>query len=168
MMQAHLCRMARYNRWANGRLYAACAGLDDEAYLRERGMFFGSIHGTLNHLLVGDRHWLARIEGSPSPDLRLDDRPYGTLDALRAARGVEDERIIALTARAREADLHRIVEYRRATRPDVQRTPLDVCWMHLFNHQTHHRGQVHDQLSQAGAPPPPLDLIYFHRREEPS
>ncbi|MDX1539946.1 MAG: DinB family protein, partial [Geminicoccaceae bacterium] len=71
MMHTHLCRMARYNRWANRRLYDACAALDEDEYLRERGMFFGSIHGTLNHVLVGDLHWLARIENLDAPELRL-------------------------------------------------------------------------------------------------
>ena len=165
MLHAHLCRMARYNRWANARLYDACAGLDDAEYQGERGMFFGSIHGTLNHILIGDRHWLARIEGRPAPGHRLDDRPYATLEGLRTAREAEDQRIVDLTRTTSGADLARVVEYRRVTAPDLERTPLDVCWLHLFNHQTHHRGQVHDQLSLLGRAPPALDLIYFHRTE---
>ena len=163
MMKAHLRRMARYNRWANRRLYDACAALAEDEYRGERGMFFGSIHGTLNHILVGDLLWLARIEGIEGPALRLDDRPCGDLNGLRQAREEQDERMIALTAAADEGGLDRPVRYRRATGPDLQETPLHVCWLHLFNHQTHHRGQVHDQLSQTGVPPPPLDLIYFVR-----
>lgn len=164
MMRDHLCRMARYNRWANGRLYDACAALDEESYLRERGMFFGSIHGTLNHVLVGDLHWLSRIEEIDPPKLRLDDRPHDGLAGLREAREEQDQRMIRLTE-ATEGDLDRPVRYRMATRPDRQETPLHLCWLHLFNHQTHHRGQVHDQLSQTTVAPPPLDLIYFVREE---
>lgn len=166
MMCEHLCRMARYNRWANGRLYDACAALDDEAYLGERGMFFGSIHGTLNHILVGDLLWLARIEGLEPPPLRLDDRPCGTFAEVRAARTEQDERMVRLTAATEEDGLGRVVRYQTMTRPEAQETPLHLCWLHLFNHQTHHRGQVHDQLSQTGVAPPALDLIYYVRREE--
>ena len=80
MMLEHLRRMARYNAWANRRLPA----------------FFGSIHGTLNHLLVADRIWLARIEGKGVPRLQLDDQPCGSFARLREARDVEDGRMIRL------------------------------------------------------------------------
>ena len=68
MMREHLCRMARYNRWANQRLYQACGQLAEDTYHLDRHMFFSSIHGTLNHLLVGDRLWLAHIANLPKPD----------------------------------------------------------------------------------------------------
>lgn len=163
MMHTHLHRMAQYNRWANRRLYDACAALPQDQYLRERGMFFGSIHGTLNHILVGDLLWLARIEGLEAAGLRLDDRPYQDMASLREAREEQDLRMIELTAGTDQAGLDRPVRYRRATRPELVETPLHLCWLHLFNHQTHHRGQVHDQLSQTEVPPPALDLIYFLR-----
>jgi uncharacterized damage-inducible protein DinB len=62
-----------------------------------------------------------------------------------------------------EADLARMVRYRLIGQPEDVQTPLPVCWLHLFNHQTHHRGQVHDQLSQTAVAPPPLDLIFYLR-----
>ena len=163
MMLAHLQRMARYNRWANQRLHEACAALPDDAYFAPRQAFFGSIHGTLNHLIVGDRLWLARMEGRQPPHKRLDEQPYADRDELRAARVAEDERMIGLVDDLDEAVLGRDVVYRMATRPETRTTPLHLCWLHLFNHQTHHRGQVHDQLSQTEVPPPPLDLIYYLR-----
>ena len=163
MMREHLRRMARYNAWANRRLYAACEQLAEDEYHKPRAAFFGSIHGTLNHLLVGDRIWLARIEGRPSPEVRLDDRPCASLALLRTARAAEDARMIALVDGYAEDDLERPVRYRRITAPDESVTPLHVCWLHLFNHQTHHRGQVHDQLSQTAVAPPPLDLIFYLR-----
>jgi uncharacterized damage-inducible protein DinB len=163
MMQEHLRRMARYNAWANRRLYAACEQLAEDEYHKPRPAFFGSIHGTLNHLLLGDWIWLARIEGGPSPKVRLDDRPCGSLAELKAARAAEDGRIIDLVDGYAEDDLSRQVRYRRVTAPDEMVTPLHVCWLHLFNHQTHHRGQVHDQLSQTAVAPPPLDLIFYLR-----
>ena len=124
--------------------------------------FFGSLHGTLNHILVGDRLWLARIEGAP-PALRLDDQPYANLDELESARSAEDERMIGLVDGYREDEIGRTVRYRMVTRPGEVSTPLHLCWLHLFNHQTHHRGQAHDQLSQTTVPPPPLDLIFYLR-----
>jgi len=162
-MREHLRRMARYNAWANRRLYAACAQLAEDAYHEPRRAFFGSIHGTLNHLLVGDRIWLARIEGGASPKVRLDDRPCASLAALEAARVAEDARMIGLVDGYAEADLRRPVRYRRIVDPEDVATPLHLCWLHLFNHQTHHRGQAHDQLSQTAVAPPPLDLIYYLR-----
>ncbi|MEZ5932547.1 MAG: DinB family protein [Alphaproteobacteria bacterium] len=166
MMRDHLRRMARYNRWANDRLYQACSELDEAVYLEKRPAFFGSIHGTLNHILVGDRLWLARILSEPAPDLKLDDRPFADLRGLMRARTEEDRRMIDLTESYSRDDLEAIVRYRMVTRPDEVSTPLHLCWLHLFNHQTHHRGQIHDQLSQTDVPPPPLDLIYYLRETE--
>ena len=166
MMRDHLCRMARYNRWANARLYDACAALDEATYRAEGKMFFGSIHGTLNHLLVGDRLWLSRILGDPALGLSLDDRPFSDLTALRRARVDEDRKMIDLTESYAEGDLDAIISYRMATLPEDAATPLHLCWLHLFNHQTHHRGQVHDQLVQTSVAPPPLDLIFYLRENE--
>ncbi len=165
MMRDHLCRMARYNRWANTRLYEACAVLDETAYRAEGKMFFGSIHGTLNHLLVADRLWLTRILGEPPPALELDDRPFDDLLTLKQARVDEDRKMADLTESYAEGDLDTDISYRMVTRPDDVTTPLHICWLHLFNHQTHHRGQVHDQLVQTQIAPPPLDLILYLREQ---
>ena len=164
MMLEHLRRMARYNAWANRRLYEACAQLPEEEYRRPRRAFFGSMHGTLNHLLVVDWIWLSRIEGQGSPQVRLDDQPCASLAALREAREVEDARITRLVDGYAEDDLAKPVSYRLITRPEATETPLHLCWLHLFNHQTHHRGQVHDQLSQTEVLPPSLDLIVYLRQ----
>jgi uncharacterized damage-inducible protein DinB len=164
MMLEHLRRMARYNAWANRQLYEACAQLPEAEYRKPRQAFFGPIHGTLNHLLVTDWIWLARIEDKGSPELRLDDQPCGTLAELREAREIEDARIGRLVDGYAEDDLRKSVRYRLITRPEATETPLYLCWLHLFNHQTHHRGQVHDQLSQTEVAPPPLDLI-LHLRQ---
>ena len=163
MMRDHLCRMARYNRWANQRLYDACEQLSGETYHQPRNMFFGSIHGTLNHILAGDRLWLARIERQPAPKLALDDQLCEDIASLRSARALEDDRMIDVTARYDDDDLKAVLCYRTVTKPADIETPLHLCWLHLFNHQTHHRGQVHDQLSQTEIAPPSLDLIYYLR-----
>ncbi|MGI9416899.1 MAG: DinB family protein [Geminicoccaceae bacterium] len=166
MMRDHLRRMARYNRWANTRLYDACAALDEATYRAEGRMFFGSIHGTLNHLLVGDRLWLARILGDPPLGLKLGDRPFSDLTLLRQARVEEDRKMIDLTESYAEGDLDTDISYRMVTRPEDVTTPLHLCWLHLFNHQAHHRGQVHDQLVRTSVAPPPLDLIFYLRENE--
>ncbi len=163
MMRDHLCRMAHYNCWANKRLYEACGRLSNDVYIADRKMFFGSIHGTLNHLFVGDRVWLARIENRPQPAMALDDQPYDNLETLKVARDEEDQRMIALTEDYSDDDMQTMINYRMVTRPDEVSTPLHLCWLHLFNHQTHHRGQIHDQLSQTEVAPPPLDLIFYLR-----
>ncbi|MEM7042680.1 MAG: DinB family protein [Pseudomonadota bacterium] len=166
MMRDHLCRMARYNRWANARLYDACEAVDDTTYHAEGSMFFGSIHGTLNHILVGDRIWLARILEEPAPGLKLDDRPFSDIATLRRAREDEDRKMIDLTESYDEGGIDADVTYRMVTRPGEVTTPLHLCWLHLFNHQTHHRGQVHDRLVQTSVAPPPLDLIFYLREHE--
>ena len=165
MMLDHLRRLARYNEWANRRLHAACRALPPEEYHRPRPAFFGSIHGTLSHLLVGDRLWLDRLAGRPPRHARLDEQPWATLDELDAARRAGDDEIAAAVAGLTEADLRRELHY-ATTSGQPQVTPVADVLLHVFNHQTHHRGQVHDQLSQTNVPPPPLDLIFFLREEQ--
>jgi uncharacterized damage-inducible protein DinB len=154
--------MSRYNAWANVRLYEVCAGLPDGEYFKTRPAFFKSIHRTLNHILLADRIWLSRIKREMPITLPLDTELYTTLDALRAARVAEDEGIIGYVGGLRDADLPQDVHYSN-TRGDPFRTPLGVILQHFFNHQSHHRGQVHDMLTQTTVAPPVLDLIYFVR-----
>ncbi|MDJ0949655.1 MAG: DinB family protein [Alphaproteobacteria bacterium] len=154
---------AAYNRWANERLYQACAQLDDDTYKAPRQAFFGSIHGTLNHILVGDRIWLGRISGTGAPGIeRLDQVLYDDLTSLRAARAEEDARISEVVDKVDAAALDRLLVYTNMA-GDPFETPLGLVFAHMFNHQTHHRGQVHDMLSQTTVPPPPLDLLYHLR-----
>src|SRR5215204_3042142 len=103
-LATHLRAMAAYNRWANRRLYAAAA-LPDEDYRRPVGAFFGSLHGTLNHLLVTDRIWMRRFEGTGDAPDKLNAILFERLEDLRAAREREDERIIGHVAGLSAADL---------------------------------------------------------------
>ncbi len=162
MLLDNLRLLARYNRWANGRLYDACARLPEADYYAARPAFFGSIHRTLNHILLADRIWLARIRGGPPVTLPLDAELHATLAGLREARTAEDESIIAYLDGLAAAELESEVRYTNS-RGELFATPLGVVLQHLFNHQTHHRGQVHDMLTQTGVAPPPLDLIFFVR-----
>lgn len=162
MADEYFLTLARYNAWANRRLYDACAGLSEAEYLKSRPAFFGSIHGTLNHLLVGDRVWLARIEHKPPPKVTLDQVLYGDLVALRVARQAEDEHILNVIAGISPRALDQPLAYANMA-GQRQRTLLRLVLGHFFNHQTHHRGQVHGQLSQTRVAPPPLDLIFYLR-----
>jgi uncharacterized damage-inducible protein DinB len=167
MLLAHVRRMAHYNHWANARLLHACAALSDDDYGRTRPAFFGSIHGTLNHMLVADRLWLARVEGEAAPHARLDETPWATFEAVVDARNAVDGRWIALADGLAEGDLDRLVRYAALTASSRQTSRLEQILLHVFNHATHHRGQIHDQLSQTEVPPPPLDLMIYLREAEP-
>ncbi len=162
MDPAHFRRLARYNRWANQRLYAACAQLHEAEYLKARPAFFKSLHGTLTHILVGDRMWLARFAGKSAPDYKLNDILYADLIGLKVAREAEDARILRYVEGLDAAALGEALAYRNMA-GEEWRQPLDQLLTHFFNHQTHHRGQAHDQLSQTGVAPPELDFIYFMR-----
>lgn len=162
MFLEHFKTMAAYNRWANGRLYDACAKLGEEERKRDRAAFFGSIHNTLNHILVGDRIWLGRIEGFPDSGTPLDTVLFDDFDELGRARAAEDDRIDRVLAAMTGDRLAGDLAYSNLAGTPF-RTPMRLVWTHLFNHETHHRGQVHDMLSQSGAAPPELDLIYYIR-----
>ncbi len=154
--------MARFNKWVNGQLYASVARLDDHAYRKDRKAFFGSIHNTLNHLLVFDRLWTSRIEGVDHGITSLGQILCDDLASLRAARADEDEHLIALVDRlSADGRLGEPVRYTRIIGPGPQETRCDHILITLYNHQTHHRGQVHAMLTQAGVTPPPLDVVYF-------
>lgn len=160
-MLAHFKRFAAYNKWANGRLYEACGQLPDSAYFEKRPAFFGSIHGVLNHMMVGDTIWTSRLQGK-SPVIALDAEIYAERDTLRAARRKMDDEIIAFMDGLSEADMAGDVTY-KTTSGDPFTMARSVILQHFFNHQTHHRGQAHDLLSQTSVEPPVLDLLYYIR-----
>jgi len=156
--------LARYNRLANERLYGACAELGETELKRPRPAFFGNIHATLNHIMVGDRIWLARLTGQGAALIALDAILYEEFGDLRAARAIEDARIEAFAAGLDEAALARTLRYRNSA-GDPHDDPVPLLVMHLFNHQTHHRGQVHDMLMQTQVAPPSLDMHRVLRPE---
>ena len=153
----HFGRMAQYNRTANQRLYDAVAKLPREQYEAERPAFFRSIRGTLNHIVVGDRIWLTRFEGGVSPSTDLDEILFETFDDLREARGREDDRIDRMVANLTPEFLTSGIAYVNNEGRDMVDAAV-VAVAHFFNHQTHHRGQVHDMLSQTNIAPPVLDM----------
>ncbi len=163
MLKAHFDMFAGYNAWANKRLYEAAAALSDAQYRDDRGAFFKSVHGTLNHLLVGDRVWMHRFTGEGTPPARLDQILFEDFAGLRAAREAEDGRIVDYAKGLDEARIAGLIRYRRVTSPETVEQPLALALAHFFNHQTHHRGQAHGLLTQLAGRAPELDLLYFQR-----
>ncbi len=164
-MQRHFAMFARYNEWANRRVYAAAGILPDAEYRADRGAFFGSVHGTLNHLLVGDRIWLHRFTGEGETYRRLDLVLFGHLAELRVEREAEDARIVGWMDSLDAAALAGSFSYRTIVNPTDVTQPLAPALAHFFNHQTHHRGQVHGLLTAISGrdAAPSLDLIQFQR-----
>ncbi len=165
--------MARYNRWMNDKLYGIAASLSDEARKRDSGAFFKSIHGTFNHLLLADRVWLARFEGVPVPDgfmgpggiRSLDQELHADFDDLRRERALTDDALATWVAGLSPERLAEPLVYLR--RGQRQESPLWWAVAHVFNHQTHHRGQITTLLMQQGCDPGVTDLFAMLREEKP-
>jgi uncharacterized damage-inducible protein DinB len=159
----HFKLLAAYNRWANARLYAAALDLSDLSYRLQTGVYFGSLHGTLNHLLLTDRLWLKRLTGEGDHPNELDAILYEDRIELTKARIVEDNRLVEVTGKYDETALSSLFSYRTTSGMPQSQVLADML-LHLFNHQTHHRGQAHACLSiLTGGEPPSLDLLAFQR-----
>jgi uncharacterized damage-inducible protein DinB len=162
-MKRHYVEFAGYNAWANRRLYDAASDLSDAEYRADRGAFFKSMHGTLNHLLATDRIWMKRLTGAGEAPDRLDAIVHETFADLRAAREAEDRRIVRWIGGLDEATLGGTIRYRRVSSPETFEQELMPALDHWFNHQTHHRGQAHMILTALGKPAPELDLLFYQR-----
>lgn len=163
--------LAIYNQWQNQSLFQACESLSATQLLEDRGAFFGSITGTLNHILVGDLFWLKRFSQHPSgcvqPEVlaqfkqpnSLDHLLYEHFAELKDARLWLDSIIIDFCHRLTEQDLSSELHYRNSAGQDFHKNFAHLI-LHLFNHQTHHRGQVTVLLSQLGIDYGATDLVY--------
>jgi len=156
MSKSRYRMFAGYNAWCNERLYDAAAQVSDADYRADRGAFFKSLHGTLNHILVADRIWMKRFTGVGELPPSLDAILYDDFEALRG-RYIE---------RLSESDLNRTIRYRTVTNPQSIEQALAPALDHFFNHQTHHRGQAHALLSSilGNAKTPSFDLIIYQRQ----
>jgi uncharacterized damage-inducible protein DinB len=163
MLKAHFVMLARYNKWANARLYKMACALPEEAYRKSVGAYFGSLHGTLNHLLTADRIWMRRLTGSGDHPNKLNSIVCDELQSLRTARETEDERILSFVEGLEDTEIDRQCDF-HTLNGTPQKQPIREILAHLFNHQTHHRGQAHMILTVLGVvEPDPLDLLIMLR-----
>lgn len=165
-MKDRYTTFAGYNAWANHRLYEAAARLSDADYRADKGAFFKSMHGTLNHLLATDRIWMKRFTGEGEAPDRLDAILHERFADLRAAREAEDQRIVAYVGELDADRLAGVIRYRRVSSPQAFVQKLTPALDHWFNHQTHHRGHAHMILTSLGRTAPELDLLYYQREVE--
>lgn len=161
MKADHARLMASYNRWMNERIYDVCTRLSDEERKLDRKAFFGSIHGTLNHLLLGDKIWLGRFEGKPFAVRCLDQELYTDFNELKMERLATDRRIDSWAAGLTDEILGGKIRFMSIVNPAEHTYDMWVTVMHFFNHQTHHRGQLTALLSQCGKDYGVTDLIWL-------
>jgi uncharacterized damage-inducible protein DinB len=162
-MKAAFVMYASYNKWANDLLLQECDQIPSEEYHHDLGVYFNSIHGTMDHQYVADKVWLYRFTGQGDPIDSLDEQLTGDLATLKEKRRLLDDRICSVIDQMQEKDFLRTIIYRTVRKPLVMQQPLGAALFHFFNHQTHHRGQVHAMLTQLGRTPAALDMIYFQR-----
>jgi uncharacterized damage-inducible protein DinB len=165
-MKQHFAMFAGYNKWANGRIYEAAAQLSADEFERNTGAFFKSMMGTLNHLLATDRIWMKRFTGDGDAPTKLDAIIHRDFGKLRAARTTEDDRIVKWIGSLAAKDLTGRFTYTTISDMRTVSQRLAPALGHLFNHQTHHRGQAHMILTSLGKPSVSLDLAYFQRTDE--
>jgi uncharacterized damage-inducible protein DinB len=151
MISVGYCQLlARYNRWMNERLYAVVGEFSAEERLRDRGAFFGSMHRTLNHILWGDRAWLARFTAQPYSVPAFGTDMYADFAELAREREATDTAILAWTGQLAPAWLDGDLEYRSASDGRLRRLARWIAVVHMFQHATHHRGQLSTLIAQAG------------------
>ena len=161
-MKSLFLTQALYSRWANERLYAELAKLSPEQLAAQSAVNFGSILAIANHLVLADRLWLNRLTGQGEPVASVDAVPYPALPELAAARTVEEQRAIACMRELDPARLGEALAY-TTTEGTAMRTPFTLCLAHFFNHQTHHRAQIHGLLGTFGIKAADIDLLGFER-----
>jgi uncharacterized damage-inducible protein DinB len=160
--------MAQYNQWMNSRLYAVCANLTDEQLRQDRGAFFKSIYATLNHILYGDLAFMARFTQNPSAAPAFGVDLHGNWKSLRAAREELDQSMLAWASSLTTAWLEEILTYTSNIDGKSRSVPKWVLVTHMFNHQTHHRGQVTTLLSQMGLDIGSTDIPFMEQFSNPT
>ena len=162
MIDRNYClTMARYNRWQNKQLEELLQPLSWDELTRDRGAFFGSIMQTLSHIYWGDWIWMSRFDGRPGPgmDGRAGLTLFPTLATWSADRFRMDGRISLWANRLDTVDLTGDLTWYSGSSGREVTKPLALLVVHFFNHQTHHRGQVHAMLTATGSKAPVSDLF---------
>lgn len=163
---AHAQMMARYNRWQNQSLYREAGKLTDAERRLDRGAFFGSIHGTLSHLVFGDSAWMFRFTQDPAlkppaTSVAASATAFADWSALKAKRADLDAAISAWADALKSEDFSGDLTWFSGTMNSDVTRPRWQLIAHMFNHQTHHRGQVHCMLTQAGMKPDDTDIPFM-------
>jgi uncharacterized damage-inducible protein DinB len=161
--------MARYSAWQNRQQTDAASRLSDEERRRDRGAFFGSIFATLNHLLWADRIWLSRFTDAPGPNVAgIQDSPSETADwqGYCEGRAATDAAIGSWVAGLSDGDLAGDLVWWSGAAGREMRRPRALLATHIFNHATHHRGQVHAMLTAAGVDPGVTDLPFLPEAQD--
>jgi uncharacterized damage-inducible protein DinB len=162
---SHGYLLAQYNEWMNSRVFALCASLPDTELRKDRGAFFKSIYATLNHIAYGDLAFMSRFTGSPSAIPEPGADLFGTFEHLRAEREVLDQRILVWSESLSPAWLAEALTYKSKIDGKTRTVPKWVLVTHMFNHQTHHRGQVTTLLSQMGLDVGTTDIPFMPQFE---
>ena len=160
--------MARYNRRMNRALYECGARLTDAQRKEDVRAFFKSLHGTLNHILVGDNVWMGRFVGPLFVPTSLAQELHADFDELRRAREAMDARILEWAGTLTQDKLAGELRYTSIVNPAPRVMPMALAVAHFFNHQTHHRGQATTLLMQRGIDPGVTDLMWLAQQDEPS
>jgi uncharacterized damage-inducible protein DinB len=155
--------MTRYNAWRNGDLLRAADALDEAALDEDRGAFFGSIRGTMSHLLWADQLWLSRLAKAEPPSCGLPGSAalHADWTALKVERREMDAAIDVWAASVTPDWLAGRLRWFSGASGREMEKPVSLCVAHFFNHQTHHRGQIHAMLTAAGAPVGDTDLVFM-------
>ena len=164
MISAAYCvQMAQYNAWQNAQLTPFLEAATPEDLTLDRGAFFGSIFGTLNHLLWGDIIWMSRFDGGEGPAVEPEENTRLTPDlaAWIDLRTRTDSRITDWAVALTDYDLAGALHWVSGLLGKEMTMPLALCVTHFFNHQTHHRGQVHAMLTATGSKAPVSDLVFM-------
>lgn len=153
--------MARYNQWQNGNIFDAADLLTDDQRHADRGAFFGSIQGTLSHLLWGDSMWMHRFAGSPAPSIGIKESSQfcNVWPDLKLQRAAVDRAILDWAAEVSQQWIDGTTTWFSAAAGRQLSRPNTLLVAHFFNHQTHHRGQVHALLTGFGVRPGDTDLM---------
>jgi uncharacterized damage-inducible protein DinB len=162
-MKNTLQMFAAYNHWANAAVYDAAKELTPEQFTADKGAFFGSLMGTLNHLLCADRIWMRRFTGAGDAPAALNVILHPELEPLKQAREAEDARISAFIDSLDDKTISGNFTYVPVSTPEPVTQKLGSALFHFFNHQTHHRGQCHMILTSLGKPSVSLDMVAFQR-----
>ncbi|MFV1985375.1 MAG: DinB family protein [Thiohalomonadales bacterium] len=152
---------AQYNKWMNDHFYTLCDSISDEERKRDTGAFFKSIHGTFNHILLGDRLWMSRFQGTTFDVESLDQELYSDYGELKNQRIITDKTIAQYVESLTNEVLDKPITFVSKVKQSEHTYILRDCILHFFQHQIHHRGQISTLISQLGIDIGVTDMMWM-------